>query len=131
MANKVRGCQAHPVPKVLRDPGDYDRGGVVNGGEDSPPEQPGYEWAGNSPGWQGMPRALGQSPRGGQQDQISHASIGKHPTGPNQDKHKEVDAQSYHSPDQWEGNLGEPNSSQEPLGYPDPINTTIKAKFNK
>lgn len=46
------------VPRLSPDPGCYDRGSVVNDGDDSRPS-PTDEWAGNKAGWQGMPRPLG------------------------------------------------------------------------
>lgn len=139
MAKNIRrGDQGHRVPKVLRDPGDYERGEVVNGGQGTPPEQPGHEWAGNSPGWQGMPRPLGDATRGrpiSTQDVSHAASHGpSHPRGPNQQRGREVREQDYTHPDHWAGNdYGVPDE-QEQLGHPEPITKPLRGdhdKFNK
>lgn len=64
MKSRNRGDLSHHVPKVMRDPGVYLRGEVTNAGQGTPTPQPGEEWAGNSPGWQGMPKPLGSAPGG-------------------------------------------------------------------
>jgi hypothetical protein len=92
-----RGCQAKAIPSLRRDPGEYSRGEVVNGSQetvdrenrgDMPEDrrlgrsgdgfQRGDEWAGNSPGWQGMPRPAGDAPYN---QHLSHASKGREGMG--------------------------------------------------
>ena len=127
--SRVRGDISHKVPANLRDPGDYERGEVVNGGQGSPPEQPGREWAGNSPGWQGMPLPLGSSRRDGQDGEFSHASEGR-PSGGS----AAIARNKRHSPDhegKWAGDLGEPNDLQDQLSGNEPITPTIKGSFEK
>ncbi len=64
------------VPRLSDDPGCYDRSNVVGAGDPTPDQ----EWAGNKPGWQGMPKALGSTSRGFQEQ--SHASEGSPSGGP-------------------------------------------------